>query len=220
MTTHLKKEIVCAVCKKPSTQSIMTSTSQFGSPDLDTRPPDPDRYSNDLYIQTCPSCGYCNRDISSEISNASEIIARNDYERQLNNQSFSHLSNAFLCSAIIMENNGNYAIAAFQCLRAAWDCDDNHSNDSAVICRERAIELLQMAIQNGQEFFEGIGGQESLIVDLLRRTRRFKEAMKYCEMGLRKNPEKLISNILWFQKLLIGNSDDSCHLIKEAAEMY
>jgi hypothetical protein len=220
MTTCLNNEAVCALCKKPSTQLRMTSTSQFGSPDLDTRPPDPDRYSNYLYIQTCPSCGYCSPDISDEISHASEVIGTGDYIHQLNNKSFSELSNAFLCCSLILENDSNYALAAWYSIRAAWDCDDNHSNDSAVACRQRAIDLFQMATNNKQRFFEEVGGEKALIVDLLRRTRRFEEADKYCDQGLAEDPEKLISNILWYQKSLIANADDSCHLIKEAAEMY
>jgi hypothetical protein len=220
MTTSRNKEIVCAVCKKPSTQSIMTSTSRFGSPDLDTRPPDPDRYSNYLYIQTCPSCGYCCPDISDEIPHAAELVVKDTYKHQLNNTSFSELSNAFLCCALLLENDSNYVLAAWYSIRAAWDCDDSHSDDSAVICRERGIELFQMAKKNKQRFFEETGGEESLMVDLLRRTRRFEEAVKCCDQGLAKKPDKLISHILWYQKLLIGNADDSCHLIEEAEEMY
>jgi hypothetical protein len=220
MTTQLDDEVVCALCKKQSIQSIMSSTSWFGSPDLDTRPPDPDRYSNNLYIQTCPSCGYCCWDISVEISHASDVVDKDTYNHQLKNESFSKLSNAFLCCALLLENDSNYSLAAWQSIRAAWDCDDNHSNDSAVICRERAIELFQMATKNKQRFFEETGGEESLMADLLRRTRRFEEADKCCDQGLAKKPEKLISNILWYQKLLIGNSDDSCHLLEESDEMY
>ena len=52
---------------------FMASASIFEPPDLDTRPEDLMRSSIDLWIQTCPHCGYCAPDISRLIPGAEEV---------------------------------------------------------------------------------------------------------------------------------------------------
>jgi len=71
------------------------------------------------------------------------------------------------------------------------------------------------ANEKGQSFGEQIGVEEALMVDLLRRTGQFEEALITCNEGLKKRLEKLIVGILEFQKLL-SKSDIACHLVSEA----
>lgn len=78
------------------------------------------------------------------------------------------------------------------------------------------MTLLQKAKEKGQEFAKEVGEEESIMVDLLRRSGQFELALKICEDGLKKKPGKTISDILQFQKKLISKSDTACHTVAEA----
>ncbi len=78
------------------------------------------------------------------------------------------------------------------------------------------MDSCSSARENGQRFAEQNGAEEAIMVDLLRRSKQFELALKTCEEGLRKNPEKIISDILMFQKILISKGDVSRNTIAEA----
>lgn len=82
-------------------------------------------------------------------------------------------------------------------------------------CRKKAVALLLKAREIGQEFAEEIGAEEAILVDLLRRLGQFELALKIANEGLKKKPEKIIADILRFQKILISKSDVSCHTTAE-----
>ncbi len=64
MTRIFEQEVECCVCQEKSKHMIIGSTNSFGSPDLDTRPPEMKRSTLSLWIQRCPSCGYSSPDLS------------------------------------------------------------------------------------------------------------------------------------------------------------
>jgi uncharacterized protein (DUF2225 family) len=216
VTTAVEKTKKCAVCGKTSKHMVITSTSAFGSPDLDTRPPEPKRSSIVWWIQSCPSCGYCAPDISEHIEKACEVVRSDPYRQQLNSPEFPKLANAFLCYSLIQESLGKYASGGWASIYAAWACDDAGLDAGAQKCRKRALILLRRARENDQEFAEQAGAEEAIMVDLLRRSGQFELALKACDDGLKKDLEKVISDVLRFQKILIGRSDVACHSIAEA----
>lgn len=217
MTTIYIENKKCAICGKESKHTEIGSTNAFGSPDLDTRPPEMKRSTINMWIQTCPFCGYCSPDISELIKKASEIIHSDSYQQQLNNPEFPKLANAFLCFSLINESVGNYAGAGWSCIHAAWTCDDARSDAGAQKCRKRAVTLLQKAKENGQRFAKQDGAEEAIMVDLLRRSGQFELAMSMCKKFTKdRKLNKLIKNILQFQKSLISKSDITCHTIAEA----
>ena len=216
MTTAVEKEVKCAICGHISKQWVMMSSSAFGSPSLDSRPSAPHGYNLHLLIHTCPSCGYCSRSISEDIKGSPETLRTDPYRKQLDNPGFPKLANAFLCHSMIEEVVDNYAGAGSACLYAAWECDDKKNDANARICREKAAILLQKAVDSGQSFADDAGAEEAIMVDLLRRSGQFELALGMCEQGLNKEPEEIISNVLWFQKELIGRSDMACHSVREA----
>lgn len=218
MTTIYKEMEKCVVCGKTSEHTKWGSTNACGSTDLDTRPPEMERSTIDMWIQTCPSCGYCAPSISERIKKASEVINSNSYRQQLNNLKFSKLANAFFCYSLIQESAGRHAHAGWSSIHAAWACDDDGSTASAQTCRKRAVNLLQKARESSQRFVEQPGGEGALIVDLLRRAGQFEEALRICDNGLKKKPEKLLADILRFEKMLIGEADNTCHLLSEATK--
>ena len=216
MTTAIEEESKCAVCGHVSKQWVMMSSSAFGSPSLDSRPPAPHGYNLQLWIQTCPSCGYCAPQISEDIKDSLEIVRTDHYRKQLDNPGFPKLANAFLCGSMLKEVVDNFAGAGSACLYAAWECDDKNNDTGARICREKAAILLQKAIESGQKFADDAGAEEAIMVDLLRRSGQFQLALGMCEQGLSKEPEEIISSILLFQKKLISQSDIGCHMVTEA----
>jgi hypothetical protein len=156
-----------------------------------------------MWVQTCPSCGYCAPDISEGIEKLSEAISSNSCKRQLDDSEFPKLANAFLCFSLIRESAGDYVRAGWASIHSAWACDDAGHDIDAQKCWKRAVTLLQKAKQNGQIFAEQAGAEEAIIVDLLRRSGQFELALKVCDDGLKKKPAKIISDILQFQKILI-----------------
>jgi len=173
------------------------------------------RSTIDMWVQKCPSCGYCAPDISERIKKSSEVVHSDSYQQQLNSQEFPKLANSFLCFSLIQESAGEYAKAGLASIHAAWVCDDADSDAGSQKCRKKAVTLLEKAKENGQRFAEQAGLEEAIMVDLLRRSGQFELALNTCEYGLKKNPERIISDILRFQKVLISKSEVACHTIGE-----
>ena len=217
-TTIHPVEKECAICGTTSTQNEMGSTNSMGLPDLDTRPPEMMRSTMNLWIETCPSCGYCAPDITEKMGAAAEIVHRDAYKQQLSSTKFPKLANAFLCSSLIQEDDQEYVGAGWAAIHAAWACDDAGTDAAAVKCRKRAVTLLQKAKTSGQKLQEQAGAEEAILSDLLRRSGQFELADKTCDEGLKKEPEEIVSQVLRFQKALIGKSDVTCHTIAEATE--
>ncbi|MFC2039879.1 DUF2225 domain-containing protein [Chloroflexota bacterium] len=218
MTTVKEEDIKCSVCEKISTHRIIRSTSAWGSMDLDTRPPNPKRSSLDMWVQICPSCGYCAPGLSTKGEHIAEIVHSTSYQQQLKNPEFSKLANGFLCFSLIQENAGDYVGAGWSSVHAAWACDDDDFLDGAQECRKKAANLFKRASENKQEFSKQLGGEELLKVDLLRRSGQFEAALQTCRDGLLKQPAKLILKLYEYQQTLINISDMSCHSVNEITE--
>ncbi len=177
MTRRYKEKEKCAICGKTSEHNAILSTNIFGSADLDFRPPEMQRSTIDTWIQTCPSCGYCAPTISICLEKSSEEVVRSDsYHQQLNNTEYPKLANIFLCFSLIQESAGGYAKAGKACIHAAWSCDDVGSDAGAQKCRKKAVTLLQKAKENSQRFLKQAISEETLMVDLLRRSGQFELA--------------------------------------------
>lgn len=217
MTTTDKKNKKCAVCGEVSEHLVIVSTNAFRAPDLDTRPPEMLRSTINMWIQTCPSCGYSAPDISKRIETAPKIVRSDSYQQQLDNPDFPKLANAFLCFSLIQESADDYVSAGRAAVHAAWACDDANSA-AAQKCRKKAVTLLRKAGENDQHFPKQAGAEEAIISDLLRRSEQFDLALKTCDDALSKNPEKRISDILQFQKALVNKSDVAGHTIEELEE--
>lgn len=197
---------------------LLTSTNRFGVPDLDTRPPEMMRSTMHLWIQRCPSCGYCAPDVSKAIPNAEVMVKSPAYVAQLASADYPELANSFLCLSILEESMSEYASAGWACIRAAWACDDADNQYGAVQCRLRAAGLLDRARDHDQRFAGQEGAEEALLADLFRRAGQFDRAIQLCDEGLQKEKslEPVILDILDFQKSLIRKADTTCHQVREA----
>eukprot|EP01084_Bolivina_argentea_P174580 302388_1 len=73
-TTLDKESSACPVCHTTSTHMIITSTNQFGSPDLDLRPPPMKRSTLSRNVQCCPNCGFCQYNLGKNMMDVSNDI--------------------------------------------------------------------------------------------------------------------------------------------------
>jgi hypothetical protein len=218
MTTMDLVSKKCAICGHDGTYTVIMSTSSFGAPDLDLRPPEIARSNLHYQIQRCPSCGYCAPDISTAEVVASKVIQREPYRHQLEAPELPELANSFLCSAMVHDAADDRLAAGLATLRAAWICDDHEMNDQAAGIRKRAAEHLWQVHAAGQEFAGGGGGEEAMLTDVMRRAGQFESARQVCGSGLEKTPEDVIDSVLRYQLLLIERKDLGRYTIEDAMQ--
>jgi hypothetical protein len=217
MTTLSREKEQCFICGKTSEYTGIGSTNRFGSPDLDTRPPEMQRSTITFWIRCCPSCGFCAPKVSHGSEQYKEIIRSEKYLHQLENREYTELANSFLCWVIIQEEASNYAMAGWSAIHAAWACDDAKPQ-MATSCRNRAIELFQKALTEGDSFAQDTGAEEAILADLFRRSGQFDKARTMCEVGIGKKPTEVIEQVLNYQIALAAKQDTDCHTINQAME--
>jgi len=169
-------------------------------------------------VEHCQSCNYCAPDITSAPDIAAQIIKSDFYLNQLHDMKYPDLARKFLCSALVFENAGKPNVAGWNAVEAAWACDDAGMENSAIKSRQRAIKLFEKVKTNNQAFSEGVGADEAIMADLLRRSGNFEKVESVCQSGLEKRPDEIIEKMLLFQKELARKKDVKCHTIAEVPE--
>lgn len=215
MTTLYREKIQCALCGCESEFTGIGSTNAFGSPDLDTRPPEMQRSTIYAWVQRCPECGYCASDISRSNPESAVVVNGAEYQAQLKNHEFLELANSFLCKAIIDRERNDYMSATWALIHAAWARDDAEQPTQARICRTKAATMLIDAEAHNQQVVEQDGASTAILVDLLRRSGQFAEAQKVLATRRNSIKEDIILRILDFQMTLIEKDDDTCHTIDD-----
>ena len=218
MTTYADQEKTCFICGEINLYKAIASTNRFGHSDLDTRPPEMERSTIHCWIQRCPSCSYCAPDISGGPEIATTVVKSDAYLKQRDDSSYPELANKFLCWAIIKHAEGNNGGAGWAAVRAAWACDDDNTESGAKESRKRAVALFEKARGDGSSFAEGLGVEDAILADLLRRSGQFEKAETVCQNGLDEEPEAMVKTILRFQQSLARRKDAGCYTIGEAAE--
>lgn len=217
MTTLFPVERTCAVCGATSQQTVIGSTNSFGSADLDTRPPEMMRSTIFYWVERCPSCGYCAKDIGELEPGAREVVYSEAYRDQLNLPGYPARAIDFQCMALLQSSAGELASAGWSSLRAAWICDDTNDDEHAQECRWQAYNLFQEALQAEQQIAQQNGAGTAVMIDLLRRSGRFEWAMSIAEEGIqRAGLEQIFYNIFRFQYRLAGQRDRRCYTIAQA----
>jgi hypothetical protein len=168
------------------------------------------------WVQRCPDCGYCASDISKAPPHAASLVRCSEYSQQLNDPTYPELANNFLCRALIDEGSGDYTAAAWALIHAAWACDDAGMPGSAKTCRSNAADMINKALENGQQIAKQNGAGTAIQADLLRRAGRFNEARQLIAEHRPAITEEIISKILSFQETLITGGDETCHTISDA----
>jgi hypothetical protein len=215
MTTMLPVDVKCAICGTTSTHMVVASTSTFGAPDLDTRPPPLQRSTIADGIQRCPECGYCAPELSHS-SVGREAVQRSDYANQLADPAFSELTNSYLCWARLCEGKADHSSAGWGALQAAWVCDDDDRTERSRDCRHRAALSFQRAWELGDSFASDAASEHCIVIDVLRRAGRFAEARQVLDASAKLQLDDLFVRILSLERLLIQAEDATCHTVDEA----
>jgi hypothetical protein len=100
--------------------------------------------------------------------------------------------------------------------RAVWRRYHEVTLRAARLCRGAAVDLFRQAFDREQGFAPEPGAEDAIIVDLLRRSGRWEEALSRCRSGLAKGPEPKFAKIFGYQARLIQGRDLRSHWLFEA----
>ena len=143
MSVLENKLFKCRMCGCSSDQTIVCSTNQIGSPDLDLRPPRMERNMQQFRVQECPFCSYAN--LSIEMKPPKGVTL--DWLRLESYQSCDGIGfvNAkerkYYRYYLICRKQGRLS-KLFQALRCTiWMCDDVNNLDDDKLINEKIIEM-------------------------------------------------------------------------------
>jgi hypothetical protein len=207
MTTFASQSVACGNCGHVFNHPTLGSTYTFGSPDLDTRPPELQRSTMHAWIQRCPSCGYCSRDVAEFDYRLRSVIEGSAYRSQLTDAVYPELISTFICAGMLAEAAGRQVDAGWAYLHAAWTLDDANKDKLARIWRGKAADKILAALSDEQLFAEQSGASEAIMADCLRRARRENEALQVIDRALSQSYEDIIHKILAFERVLIRRGD-------------
>ena len=216
MTTMSEEEVECCVCGTESSHMAIGSTNAFGSPDLDTRPPEMRRSTIYHWIQRCPSCGYCSSDISECNGNIKELVDSKEYQGIIKRRDIAKVAASFLASSFLNQKQHQYAESAWRAIHAAWICDDDNNYEASKECRKEAISMIGAAEEHSQKLAGQAGASEAITIDLLRRAGIFNKALELARETKTKDIEAIISQVILFEEKLLLSEDLDSHTVAEA----
>lgn len=203
----------CPVCGTLNEFGALASTSSFGSPDLDLRPPELSRSSMRAWVHECSDCGYVSGDISWITEGAPEIVRSDRYQDLRKNSDIPALARRFLLQSKLLEPAS--VEAAMAVLHAAWVFDDLGDEPSAAALRSECALIMEQAMA-GLATEERISRQIQL-VDVLRRSGQMSRAADLAQQ-LRQTPklERTMDSILVFQIERCRQTDTGAYTIADA----
>lgn len=220
MTTQSVDAFQCAVCDRVSLHGVIMSTSGFGSPDLDFRPPPLERFTIDHWVQECPHCGYCAPVITEKIRKAGKLVRSAKYRGILKKpqRGDAQLYNQFLCASALYEHAGDLAAAARMALCAAWVADDKQRGKAkAVRARKQVLRLVDELHARGGQLEEKPASENLQMIDISRRAKEFGRANRLiaelAEVGTEPIPA-----LVAFQRERVAARDTNAYTIQEAME--
>lgn len=217
MTTMFPQSKKCAMCDTESEHMMISSTSSFGSMDLDTRPPPLERHNLAQEIQHCAACGFCAVDIEELPKVGPTFIESPSYRAILEAFARPELARQFEAAGSIASEEGRHADAGWFLLKAAWVCDDEEAVQEARGLRRDALRSWELASSVNQAFAQDEMSEHLMQIDVMRRACLFDDAVRLMNETAEPSDEFLHS-ILSYERQLIGMKDDTTHTIDEALE--
>ena len=220
MTTIFEEEVTCAICGHEQKVSELGSTSSFGPMDLDTRPPELQRSTIEMWVHECRVCGFVSGELAESRPTDVGTVATSGYRAALVSRDRHHSANRFVCRSMLDEAAGDLASAGWRRLHAAWVCDDQRDTDAARVLRREAVTFFERARAAGVVVITSVvGGDELLLADLWRRSGEFERGVEYCEAGLRHQEiTPFVGDLLGFERRLCDAKDARCHTVGEIEE--
>ena len=218
MTSYRQQKLTCAVCKTTRSYYVLASTNQFGSPDLDLRPPQMARRAYLQAIMQCTRCKYCAPSLTEAPETALATVHSHDYALLLRQVQLPQLARRWACWSLIQEEAGELGDAGSASVHAAWACDDARKPDGAEQYRNRAVGLLRGHRESGQDFAGDRATEDLILADLLRHNGRFREAESTLTGIEQSDEQDLAHKMAQFQLALIARSDRRTWRIEDAEE--
>ena len=199
----------CVMCGKESEQIEIMSTSSFGAPDLDLRPPQMQRSTMAFWVQKCPYCNYSAASIEKEKNITKEFLESDDYKTCEGNDFENDLVVKFYQAYMIAKEIKNFDNAFNFIKYAAWTFDDLKDYKNASICRLKAIDLLSK-IENKDTNIKIVE------IDMLRRASEYDKAIDF--ISRIKTNEELIQQILDFENKKCIEKDNKCYTVNDVVK--
>lgn len=219
MTTLYTKETTCAACGNKFETTEVGSTNEFGSMDLDMRPPPMKRDILEYEIQECPRCHCCLPQIASPPDGVDPAWVQDaNYLAVACDAQTPDVPRRFLAYAHLAKRGGEDRAYIWANLSAAWGFDDSapSSKERAAACRAAAFEALTALHAAGTSFTNDRQTDQALCLDLLRRSRRFEDAEVAAKSLIRSAPAEILVSIARFQASRSLARDDGRYTVEEA----
>jgi len=216
MTTYGHGTVTCALCKTTGKQPSLTSTNSFGSRDLDLRPPEMMRSTMPVWLQECPNCGFVAANLAEAEAGVQEIVSTERF-MSLNRGALSGtLTSRFLKRSLLDEELGKISEAAEHALWAAWAADDAH-DESAAEYRSKAADLFLVAAADLPSDSDVSRTMRTRVVDVLRRARRFDEAVALADVLLATDDlDPTIRCVLAYERDLAQSGEHAVRTVEHA----
>lgn len=149
----------CILCMKESEQVELLSTNSFGYSDLDFRPSFMARDTMFAWLDVCPHCGYVANDIFNlshiemvkGIDVMQDIVSSEAYRKCDHINFLSDKAENFYRHHLILLKANDVEAAVEALKSAAWVCDDKNDEENAIVCRKKAIRLIDMIVADSCE---------------------------------------------------------------------
>jgi hypothetical protein len=223
MTTLEQIPVECGLCRTPSQQHTIGSTSRFGSPDLDLRPPELERSTLAWWSARCPECGFVSGSDLALPDGATEDAVRaavesDAYRIASADPELPQIARDALCRAVVADTIGDRPAAVRFVMWAAWACDDRDASPAAARLRLEAVERIRRLHADGERVFEEDAelADRIVICDLLRRAGRHRDGLEEASRAFGVDAPDDLVRILHFQAELAWRGDESAHSLAEA----
>lgn len=217
MTTVTRAEVRCGVCGEVQELMVLGSTSAFGAPDLDLRPPELARSTQGYWVTTCPGCGFAAEDLGEADEATRAFVRSGSFSSVLAATSeLPETMRPFAVAAAVAEAQDGPTRAAELHLWAAWAADDAGDASAAGAARERAVAAMKAAHGRGELVYGDAERDALVLADMLRRTNRFPEARALCTDLLVLTGDETHRAVARLQLTLCTEGDRGCHTMQEA----
>jgi len=180
MSKFLVENGKCNICGRENEITLFAMGAQKGTDDLDYRPAEDRRSAMPLWVRRCDYC----RNVFSTTEPMPEYeekyIDSKEYVNCGNIPDLSDLGKRFVKLALIYQHVGDFRKAGDNFLTAAWVCDDEHRDVTAIVCRKRALKCYNEV--DGKDINKREIPEFMLrIVDILRRSAMYDEAIAFAK---------------------------------------
>lgn len=118
--------------------------------------------------------------------------------------------------AHVCEQRDKMSEVAWAMIHTAWLSDDLGEGLKAIGARRKAVDLIRALHREDKVLRDSMRGADELIlIDLLRRSRDFRQAEHEAWDAIKSSPAPLMAQALLFELLLISDQDSGAHNMEE-----